>query len=159
MFDIDHDRLPEELIDRRGPWDELEPEDYPANSVRAAQIRAVALLNAFGASLESVLTDRNATMCDIKIRFYALCFGLGLNLIEGRTMSEVAQNLGVERATLSKIAVQFCQANGLDPSWHMKKSGTGRTYTMGRLESIARRNAKMNGNGKLPAIPKRGRSV
>jgi|SRR5262245_19335971 len=160
MFDFDRGNLPEELIDRRGPWDELEPEDCPANSIRGAQLAAVRLLNAFASSIEIVLSQPNCTLRDVQIRFYALCFGIGLSSVcEGRSMSEIADALGCERATISKTATEWCRANSMDPSFYMKKSA--KDYANARVESIERNNARLkgNGNGNLPDVPPRHRSA
>ena len=56
-------------------------------------------------------------------------------------MSEKAQQLGVTRATISKQARSFVEANGLAPSWHMKQGTDG--YLRSRLAQVS----ASNGNG------------
>src|SRR5215470_16722555 len=120
MSEIDDHHLPAEWVTWKTAIDELEPEDCPPNSARAAAIKCVGILNAFGSSMESVFANPSCTLRDVKIRFYALSFALGLNIIDGRSQTEMAESLGIERATFSKIATSFCVANSLAPSYYMK---------------------------------------
>jgi hypothetical protein len=151
--------LPDEWIDRKEPWESIEPEDKPADLVRAARIEAVHLLNAFGSSLESVLCQPEVTLREVKVRFYGIAFALGLNLCEGLSQTQIAQHLGYERATVSKVAVEFCAANNLSPSFYMKSGGTGASYQSARLAAIERENGKASRNGSVPIVPSKGRSV
>jgi hypothetical protein len=130
----------EEWIDRREPVDTLEPIDRPADLIREARVEAVRLLNAFGSSLESALSAKDATLTSVKLRFWGICFSLGLNICEGRSQTEIAESLGYERATISKIAIEYCNANGLAPSFYMKSATAPAAYQSARLESIERAN-------------------
>lgn len=144
-----------EWIDHREPWEYIEDEwrDEPTDLVRNARVQAVRLLNAFGSSLESVLTRPNATLRDVTLRFYGLAFGLGLTLCDGRSMTEIAEGLGFERASVSKIACEFCRANNLVQSFYMKSALAPAAYQSARIASIEK------ANGKLPRVPPRGRRV
>jgi len=70
-------------------------------------------------------------------------------------MTEIAEGLGVERATISKNATSFCWANSLNPSMYMKDAEVVEVYTERRIESIARQVGKRNGKLSLPAVPSR----
>jgi hypothetical protein len=135
--------LPENWIDRTEPWEILEFQHKPADLVRDARVECVRLLNAFASSLESVLARPDCSVREVKIRFFGVAGALGLNLMDGRSFTELADAIGCEKASLSKIACEFCRANNLEPSLMMKCAESSAAYQHARLQSIAR----VNGNG------------
>ena len=126
MASTDNYNVPEGWVERTEPWELIdgEWEDEPADLVRNARVQAVRLLNAFGSSLESVLSRPDCTVRDVKIRFFGICGALGLNLMDGRSWTELAAELGCERASLSKVATEWCAAHNLEHSFMMKKTET-----------------------------------
>ena len=59
---------------------------------------------------------------------WQVAFGLGLPCCEGMSMDRVAAELRVERATLSKGAVNFCKAYNLPPSEYMRSEPALKAY-------------------------------
>jgi hypothetical protein len=135
LFDNNH-FLPEEWIDRREPVDDLEPDIARADAIRDARKKGIFFLNAFGAQVEASLLRPGATVTDIAVAFYQVAYALGLNLCEGMSMTERAQAWGVERASISKGATQFCNGNGLPPSFYMKKEPAQESFRSARIRSI-----------------------
>jgi hypothetical protein len=111
-----------EQIDRRMPWDDLEPIPDSHDELRDAAIKYISIMNAFADRLERAITDPGATVRGVATMFYGMSLALGLNSVNGRSFTEIARAWNLERATLSKIATSFVAANGLEPSWAMKKA-------------------------------------
>jgi len=157
MGSVDDTYIPEGWISRTEPWELIDGkwQDEPADLVRNARVQAVRLLNAFGSSIESVLSRPDCTLRDVKIRFFGLCGALGLNLMDGRSWTDLAEEIGCERASLSKLGTEFVNAHNLDPSFMMRRPEACVAYTHSRLDSIAESNAK----AKLPSVPPKGRRV
>jgi len=141
--------LPENWIDRTEPWEFIEFEHKPADLVRDARVECVRLLNAFGSSLEEVLARPNCTLQNVRIRFFGICGALGLNLMDGRSFTDLADAIGVEKASFSKVACEFCRANNLEPSLMMKAASSAAAYQTARLTSIEN-HSNGNGNGAHP---------
>ena len=158
-FQFTDHNLPESLIDRTAPWDTLEPEVTPADQIRDARIAAIGLITSFGSELIEALSESEPSLKRVSQIVWSWAYALGLPCAEGVTVSRRADLLGVTRASLSKRMVEIVTVHGLPPSQFMKADGTGDTYAEARRESIARNNAKLNGNGKLPDVPRKGRSV
>jgi len=55
----------------------------------------------------------------VKTAVWALALALGSKHLEGKSMTEIAEHLGVTRAGVSKQAVQFCKALNLPASPYM----------------------------------------
>jgi len=146
----------EHLIDRKTAVDWLEPNENQFDAIRDARVQAVRVLNGFGARIESALSRPGATLVDVATAYYQCAYALGLNSCD-LSMTERAEMLGIQRATISKGATAFCAAHDLEPSWAMKREGTADAYAEARRESIIRTNAKLN--GELPTVPNAGRSV
>jgi hypothetical protein len=134
--------LPENWIDRTEPWEFIEFEHKPADLVRDARVECVRLLNAFASSLESVLARPECSVQHVRIRFFGIAGALGLNIMDGRSFTELADWIGCTKASLSKTACEFTKANNLEPSMMMKSSESSAAYQTARLASI-----KRNGNG------------
>jgi len=141
-------------IDNRLPIDDLEPLPGEHDELRDAAIKFISIINAFSERLERAITEPGATVRGIATAYYSVSLALGLNSVNGRSFTEIAAVWNLERATLSKAAVSFVQANGLEPSWAMKKAETSIAFTHARLRSIAEHNG-----AELPPVPTAGRSV
>jgi hypothetical protein len=59
-------------------------------------------------------------------------------------MTSVAKKLGVERATISKLATDICRQMGMSPSFHMKSEAAQDAYRTARLRQLS--NQESNGN-------------
>ena len=79
---------------------------------------------------------------------------MGLVCVDGRSMTTIGESLGLSRATISKHARAFGQANDLEPSFYMKSDEAVEAYSEARLDSIAEANERS-----LPPVPSRNRSV
>ena len=151
-----------ELVDYRLPWQPLDGLQYDETALRSAHVEAVALINDFAAQLESVLARKEATINDVRVRFYGLSGALGLNIMDGRSFTQIADELGCSRASLSKLATEFCAAHALPSSFMMKSSGTMTSYQSARLDSIRRANGQRRApapRGEVFPVPPRHRSV
>jgi hypothetical protein len=135
-------KTPEEWISRRHPVDDLEPTMLQSDAIRDARLQTVRLLNALAGSIEGAISKGNIK--GIQTAFWGAAYGLGLNVCQGVSMTQRALSLGVERAALSKRATSFCSANGLDPSFLMKRESY-LAYREARLEVIA--NSANGSNG------------
>jgi hypothetical protein len=139
-------------IDRRMPWDDLEPIDDEHDALRDAAIRYVALINAFSTAIERAISAPDASLQSARIAYWGIATALGLNSVAGRSMTDLAQACGCERASLSKKAREFVSANHLQPSFIMKTEISVESFSKARVQSIKR-------NGALPEVPTAGRSV
>ncbi len=70
---------------------------------------------------------------------WQVAFGLGLPCCEGMSMDRVAAELRVERATLSKGAVNFCKAYNLPPSEYMRSEPARKAYRERRESQLIAR--------------------
>jgi hypothetical protein len=136
------------------PLDELEAEPTPADKVRDARLAAVNLLNCFAAEMLNALLEPDPAQAALR-RVYGIAYGMGLNVCGDVSMSERADQLGVERATLSKIACAWNAAHDLKPSFHQKTAEAQANYARVRREVV--QGSKRN--GALPPVPTAGRSV
>ena len=130
---------------------DLEPETTQ-DDVRDARVQAVRLLNAALSHIEAALCEKSATLVTVACRFWSVAYGIGANCCAGVSMTDRAQTLGIERATISKGATAFCAANDLEPSWSMKRECARTSFAAARIQSIKR-------NGALPSVPPKGRTV
>jgi len=145
--DLDNGHIPEAWIDRRQPVDEIEPELSNHEAYREASRKFKRVLNAsfkhFGLSLYRIKSSDPA-ITQIRTAYWQICFALGLQVCEGKSMTEHARDLGVERAAISKGATMFCRVNELPVSFYMKKELSQNSYRTARIQSIR----QCNGNGK-----------
>lgn len=134
--------LPDEWITPPNQINDIEPEISPADAVRDARVKCVQLLNAFAAHIEAALLRPGAQIKDVAIAFYQPVYALGLNIADGTSMTERSQHWEVERATISKGAIAFCNGNGLPPSFYMKDESAQKSYQNARVKSIKECNQK-----------------
>lgn len=90
------------------------------NDYREAGKEMLQLLNA---ALAHVLVSKHPATAA-----WQVAFGLGLPCCEGMSMDRVAADLRIERATLSKGAVNFCKAYNLPPSEYMRSEPARKAY-------------------------------
>ena len=126
------------LVDYKCAIDEIEPVPDRHSDLRDFALRSVGLLNAMACTIEAGLA--RGSFESVAVAYWSSAYALGLSGCAGMSMTERAQSLGVERATISKAAVAFCSANNLEPSPYMKNSGASESYCKARLESITRSN-------------------
>jgi hypothetical protein len=134
------------------PIDRLEPDEKPFDQLRDARLMTVHLLNDFASEMLKALTSDDparAALC----RLYGIAYAMGLNITGDVTMTERSDQLGYERATLSKIAVAWNTAHDLKPSWHQKAASANETYAR------VRRGVVQSNGAKPPPVPPRGRSA
>ena len=134
------------------PVDHLEPLEKPFDQLRDARMMTVHLLNDFASEMLEALTSDDpvrAALC----RLYSIAYAMGLNVTGDVTMTERADQLGYERATLSKLAVQWNLAHDLKPSWHQKAASANETYAR------VRRGVVQSNGAKPPTVPAKSRSV
>jgi hypothetical protein len=128
-----------ELQVHRTPIDDLEPLEASPADLREAALKYVSVLEAFANRIESGIAEES--LKSTKVNFWGAAYGLGLSCCEGMTMTERSLAIGVERATISKQARLFIEANDLPPSWYMKTEAD--SYVTSRLKQVA----ASNGNG------------
>src|SRR6266404_7229155 len=87
--------LPETWVDRKTAIDELEPLEREDDDLRDAAVKYVALINAFSTAIERALSDPRATLQNVRTAYWGIAFGLGLNSTCGRTVTEMAESIGV----------------------------------------------------------------
>ena len=138
---------PEEWISRHNPIDDLEPQALASDLIRDARLQTVRLLNSFANTIERTLADPSGDTTRVATAFWGVCYGLGLNCCAGVSMTERANSLGIEKATISKAARNFVTACGLEPSFYMKVEGASDSYRATRIAVVI---ASANGNGAEP---------
>lgn len=87
------------------------------------------------ASADDARSDILASFC-ARIRscsnpslvFDAICFATGISALEGQSATELAAQHGVTKQAFSKVAVQWCETFGLQPSRSMKSKKARRSY-------------------------------
>ena len=136
LTDLANDNGQLVAVDRRTPIDGIEPIEETADMVRDARMQAVRLLNQFASRLETALSHPDATLKGIRTTLWGLCFGLGLNVCSGHSVTAMAGHLGVSKATLSKIATCFTAATGLAPSSYLKTETSRLSYAKARRRSV-----------------------
>jgi hypothetical protein len=102
------------------------------NDYREAGKEMLQLLNS--ALSHVIMSKRPATAA------WQVAFGLGLPCCEGMSMDSVAAELRVERATLSKGAVNFCKAYNLPPSEYMRSEPARKAYRARRERQLVQPN-------------------
>jgi len=123
------------------PVDHIEPETKPADLVRDARNMCQLLLNDFAEEMRRALT--NGGVRHVLVRLYGIAYGMGLNICGDTSMSARADQLGVTRQTLSKVARNWNDAHDLPPSFHQKPASAVAAYAKTRREVVA----ASNGNG------------
>jgi hypothetical protein len=123
-------------VTHRTAIDELEPLDTSPTDLREAAQKYVSVMNAFARRIELGLSEGD--LKSVAVNFWGAAYGLGLSCCEGMSMTERSAQIGVQRATISKQARLFIEANGLPPSYYMKQETDG--YVTSRLAQVAASN-------------------
>jgi hypothetical protein len=102
------------------PVDSLEP--LPANSseYREAAVRLMRVLYCLDTF---VSCSRDARLAHIQVSI-----ALGLYSTRGRTLSSVADELGITKQALSRGVAKFLRMTGLEPAFGLKSSEARLTY-------------------------------
>jgi len=98
-------------------WEEEQynnPTDEDGNPLPTNQYREASL------KLMKVLHSALATATENDVNMWGVFFALSHPYCIGRTMSDVATEIGVSRASISNAAINFCKANNLPPSIYMR---------------------------------------
>lgn len=102
------------------------------DELRETRKKAVELLNAFAAEIDSALNDPDTTIGRIATAFYGPSFAMGLLAIGGASMGEIAERFGITRAAISKKAVVCSMAHDLGASFAMKSPESRVNYRRSR---------------------------
>ena len=79
---------------------------------------------------------------------WAIMFATAHPDCQGRSMADVAAELGVTRALLSGLATRFCRERGLPPSTYMRSEAAARVARLVRVAYVAKNNgSRHNGKG------------
>ena len=62
------------------------------------------------------------------LAFDAICYATGVSSLEGQSGVELAKKHGVTKQAFSKIAVEWCETFGLQPSRSMKSKAARKVY-------------------------------
>lgn len=100
------------------------------------------VFDGLNAHVLSVAANPKATLPEVLTAIWQGLIATGSWLNQGKGPTERAHQLGVERATLSHGAVVLCLGLGLPPSILMRDPDTREEYRKGRLEAIAKANAR-----------------
>jgi hypothetical protein len=116
--------------------------DYP-HLEQAIEERARSM--AGGASRSDVLGSFCAHIrgCSNPVlAFDAICYATGVSSVEGQSGTELAAKHGVTKQAFSKIAVEWCETFGLQPSRSMKSKLARKAYAK-RAKRIHERARKL----------------
>ena len=112
----------------RHPVEDIEPEIEHSDAFREASKIGLRLLNN---AMLAMLQGRMS-----RVTFWQICYGIGLPLTEGRSMSETAKELGVSRAALSKGSQKFRRSQGLPPNPNGKSAEASKSYSETRNKQL-----------------------
>ena len=91
-------------------WEQAEHNEETENLYREASLKMLRVLH-------SALTEANKS----QTAYWSVLFAVSHPDCIGHTMSSVAAELGISRASLSSLANRFCEANSLPPSVYMRE--------------------------------------
>lgn len=81
-------------------------------------------------------------MRSVAVDFWAVAYAVGSWICKGVGVTQRAEMLGVERATLSAMMVKICVGNSWPPSQYMRDSETMTAYRLARIKAIETENAR-----------------
>jgi hypothetical protein len=136
MYSRNGHRIATEEADNHSPIDDIEPEITREELLRDGSLKLLRAINAAFAHLESVLYTPDTTLNEVRIAFWQVAFPLGMSCCEERTMTQMALFHNRQRATISKFATNFCRAQNIPPSVHMKNEDTANAFTNAREKVI-----------------------
>lgn len=108
------------------PVDILEPEEEQA--IHKAKIRMLLVLSH---AITWILRAER-----VEVGLWQVVYALGLNQAS-RPITDVAADLGVEKATISRGAVKFCKAVDIPPSPAMKSELARESYSRSRSANLS----------------------
>ena len=76
------------------------------------------------------------------LAFDAICYATGVSSLEGQSATELARKHGVTKQAFSKVAVDWCETFGLQPSRSMKSKAARKAYAT-RAKRIHERHRKL----------------
>lgn len=102
------------------PVDSLEP--LPANSseYREASVRLMRVLYCLDTFMSC---SRDARLAHVQVSI-----ALGLYSTRGRTVTDIAEELGITKQALSRGVARFLRMSGLDPAFGLKSPEARRAY-------------------------------
>ncbi|MEM6885417.1 MAG: hypothetical protein AAF571_10325 [Verrucomicrobiota bacterium] len=122
----DHDTAEDVLASYEAhPADHIEPEAPEMTDYREASLKMLTILER---AMDHILYYEG----NKEVASWQVAFAMGLDCCEGKEITSVANNIGVERATISKGATEFCRANDLPPSRYMKSEEATKSYREAR---------------------------
>ena len=138
------------------PVDLLEPELTPADQIRHAQLMAVHMLNDLAVEMLGALTSANPVRTALT-RLFGIGYAMGLSICDGVSMTETADRIGCERASISKVATSWNISHDLAPAFGQKSVEANAHYAKARREVVQSNGS--NGHKPMPIPPARHRSV
>ena len=128
---------------QRHPVDDLEPaEESEIDPVLYARVYQDAQTRAYRECAQRLLPVFNDAMLMLLANnlspqaFWEICFGVGLPICEGRSMTELAVSLGLSRAAISKGAKKFQRTAGLPINQYLKPASAIPGYHDARTQQI-----------------------
>ena len=156
--DTQFGRFVDEPFEWLHPVDDIEPQQKPFDQLRDARLMTVHLLNDFAVEMLAALSDGSDHPVQHGLtKLYGIAYAMGLSICDGASMSETADRLAVERATISKVATAWNVSHDLKPSWHCKSTLANEHYATARRQVVQSNGS--NGHKPLPVPPSKGRSV
>lgn len=111
----------------RHPVEDIEPEQSLEDAYREASRRFLRVIN-------HVMTAFRNDRCS---QWWQFQFALGTRACMGKTMTHAATLCGVDRAAISKGAVEICNTLGLPPSAYMKDEDARESYQQTRKAQLS----------------------
>jgi hypothetical protein len=102
------------------PVDLLEPETFEPNAYRECAVRLIVILECVD---WFVASHRDARLAAIQVSL-----ALGLNSTRGRSVTDVAAELGMTKQAVSRGCAEFLRMSGLDSPFGLKSAVARRTY-------------------------------
>ena len=143
------------------PIDHFEPLLSVHDELRDCRLKTIQLLNNFALEMQRALTGNPNPATAVRdglVKLAGISFAMGLNVCGESSMTQRAAELGVTRATISKIATSWCVSHDLCPSFAMKSSEAVVEYARAR-RAVVQSSSQSNGNGEALPVPPKGRSV
>jgi hypothetical protein len=102
------------------PVEDLEPIDTTTSDYRAVAMRMIILLDT---------VDWRMQRCqDPRKTWIAFAIFAGLHSVAGRTLTSIANEMGVTKQALSRDVTLFARVTGLPPAFGLKSAAARHTY-------------------------------
>src|SRR5215831_8855417 len=126
----------EQSVYHKTPIDEIEPLISMTDQLHETRLRSFTLIQNFAAALGDVFSRKRVTVEQVETAYWQCCFALGLPVCQGQSLTSVAARLKIERATISKGAIFFCESNNLPANPYLKSEPSRLAYREARLAVI-----------------------